>query len=69
MGAFIMMGMTLLFLIVMTRKDPKVKRYESVLEDIRDNYDCDSDAHKYGTACRACISGRALAGKDPWRND
>jgi hypothetical protein len=46
--------------------DEKVKMYERLLEDVRDGYDCDSDAHKYGTSCRACMARRALEGKDPW---
>ena len=31
------------------------------LRDIRDNFDCDSDAHKYGTPCRCCSAKEALA--------
>jgi len=26
----------------------------SLLQSIRDNWDCDSDAHKYHTPCRVC---------------
>ena len=32
----------------------------SALEFIRDGYDCDSDAHKYNTACRKCDAQTAL---------
>ena len=32
----------------------RVKLLEAFAVDIRDNYDCDSDAHKYGTPCRCC---------------
>ena len=28
---------------------------------IRDNYDCDADAHKYGTPCRCCEARHLLA--------
>ena len=31
------------------------------LRDIRDNYDCDEWAHKYGTPCRCCIAAEAIA--------
>lgn len=34
--------------------------------DVRDNYDCDSDAHKYGTPCRCCSAARVLS-PDPSR--
>lgn len=37
------------------------KRYKEVLRDVRDNYDCDSDAHKYGTTCRCCAAEEVLA--------
>jgi hypothetical protein len=31
------------------------------LKDIRDNYDCDEDAHRYGTRCRSCVARAAIA--------
>lgn len=31
------------------------------LENVRDNYDCDKDAHRYGTTCRCCSARAALA--------
>lgn len=31
-----------------------IESLESFVRDIRDNFDCDSDAHKYGTTCRCC---------------
>jgi hypothetical protein len=31
-----------------------------VLETIRDGFDCDADAHKYGTPCRCCLAKSAL---------
>ena len=30
------------------------------LKDIRDNYDCDEDAHTYGTRCRCCEAEKLL---------
>ena len=33
----------------------------NVLRDFRDNWDCDGDAHKYGTPCRCCVARAALA--------
>ena len=32
-----------------------------ILKDIRDNYDCDKDAHKYGTSCRCCMAAKFLS--------
>lgn len=32
----------------------------SFARDVRDNYECDSDAHKYGTRCRACEAAKVL---------
>lgn len=29
----------------------------------RDNYDCDSDSHKYDTRCRACEAAKVLDAK------
>ena len=31
------------------------------LKEIRDDFDCDSDSHKYGTTCRSCLAREALA--------
>lgn len=35
----------------------------ALLESFRDGYDCDTDAHKYGTCCRCCAAAAALAGE------
>lgn len=32
----------------------------AALRDIRDNYDHDNDAHKYGTHCRVCVADEAI---------
>lgn len=36
----------------------------SALRDIRDNWDCDEDAHKKGMRCRCCVAAEALAKGD-----
>lgn len=35
----------------------KAKKF---LKDIKDNYDCDQDSHKYNTGCRACEAEKLL---------
>lgn len=32
----------------------RVNKLEQFLVGLSANYDCDSDAHKYGTPCRSC---------------
>ena len=32
----------------------EVERLKVFARDCRDNWDCDADAHKHGTRCRAC---------------
>lgn len=34
--------------------EARLESAERLLKDFRDNWDCDSDAHKYGTPCRCC---------------
>lgn len=43
------------------RLGQSVKELESFARHIRDSYDHDSDAHKYGTACRVCEADLLLA--------
>lgn len=38
----------------------KASAYKEVLRDIATNFDCDQDAHKYKTTCRACAATEAL---------
>jgi len=38
----------------------KVSNMEDFIKDCRDDFDCDKDAHKYGTMCRACAALRLL---------
>lgn len=33
----------------------------AALKEIRDDFDCDSDAHKYGTTCRCCLAKKVIA--------
>lgn len=33
---------------------PQIHDLMEFARDVADNWDCDSDAHKYGTPCRAC---------------
>jgi hypothetical protein len=40
-----------------------IKYFEELKElarDINENYDCDFDAHRYNTSCRACEAGKIL---------
>lgn len=43
----------------------KVEELEFFLYDISGGYDCDSDAHKYGTRCRACEAKKLLQSNFP----
>lgn len=38
----------------------RLQRAEAFAYDVRDNYDCDPDAHKYGTTCRCCEAAKVL---------
>jgi len=42
--------------------EAEVARLRAVLRNVRDNYDCDEDAHRYGTICRCCDARAALGG-------
>jgi hypothetical protein len=41
----------------------RVRTLEEALREVRDNWDCDEDAHKHGTRCRCCVARSALAGE------
>ena len=43
----------------------KLKAYESFIKDCRDNFDCDEDAHKYGTMCRSCAAAKLIPNGQP----
>jgi len=38
----------------------RIKKLEEFARDVSSNYDCDSDAHKYGTICRQCEALKVL---------
>lgn len=38
----------------------RVAKLEAELRNVRDNYDCDQDAHRHDTPCRACAARAAL---------
>ena len=40
--------------------EARLAMLEEFARDCRDNYDCDSDAHKYDTRCRACEAAKVL---------
>lgn len=40
--------------------EARVTVLTAALRDIRDNYDHDADAHRYGTPCRVCTAERAI---------
>lgn len=42
------------------RRGKRIKELESFVKDIRDGFDCDLDAHKYGTLCRCCEAEKIL---------
>lgn len=35
-----------------------LRETRGTLRDFAENFDCDSDAHKYGTTCRACDAAK-----------
>ena len=42
-------------------QDDALRVAREALRNIGDNYDCDSDAHRYDTPCRACDAQKTLA--------
>lgn len=50
---------------VNAEKDAEIARLRETLREIRDNYDCDPDAHKHGTRCQCCIADEALSEQNP----
>lgn len=36
------------------KQEAIIKEMRSFCKDVADNYDCDSDGHKYNTGCRSC---------------
>lgn len=35
-------------------------RLMEAMKEIRDDFDCDNDAHRYGTTCRCCLAEKTL---------
>lgn len=48
------------FQIEIVKLQAECERYINLLKVIRDDFDCDSDSHKYGTSCRKCLAKEAL---------
>ncbi|MCK5611505.1 hypothetical protein KAR91_57070 [Candidatus Pacearchaeota archaeon] len=40
----------------------QVKSYKNALTEIWNDFDCDSDAHKYNTTCRCCLAKKTIKG-------
>ena len=38
------------------KAERRVAKLEEFARDMAENWDCDDDAHKYGTRCRACAA-------------
>ena len=36
-------------------------RLREAMKEIRDDFDCDNDAHRYGATCRCCLAEKTLA--------
>jgi len=43
----------------------QVMLLRDVLKTIYEDFDCDKNAHDYGTDCRCCIAEKALAATEP----
>ena len=39
----------------------RINELEYFVRDVATNYDCDSDAHRYGTRCRQCEANKLLS--------
>lgn len=40
--------------------EKKIEALKELARDIRDNWDHDDDAHRYGTSCRVCMATEVL---------
>jgi hypothetical protein len=47
----------------LTRLRNRVRDLEAFVKGVRDNWDCDESAHKYGTQCRCCDARNLLEGE------
>lgn len=51
---------------MLAAREAKLKQAMDFVRDCAENYDCDADAHRYGTMCRACSAKRVLTGHLPF---
>jgi N6-adenosine-specific RNA methylase IME4 len=42
----------------------RVAELEAFARDVRDNWDCDSDGHRYDTGCRCCKAAELVTPRD-----
>ena len=42
------------------KQEALIKEIRLFCKDVADNYDCDSDGHKYNTGCRSCNAKAVL---------
>lgn len=47
--------------IYLKKAENVARRLVAFAKDVRDNFDCDADAHRYGTMCRCCEAGAVLS--------
>lgn len=43
-----------------SKLNARISELEYFVQEIRDGFDCDEDAHKYGTFCRCCEATKLL---------
>jgi hypothetical protein len=46
------------------RLTEELEKFQDFARDIRDNYDCDNDAHRYNTRCRCCEAEKLIGPKE-----
>jgi hypothetical protein len=46
-------------------KDAAIKELLEFTDDVANNYDCDTDAHKYNTRCRSCEAKKLIQKHKP----
>lgn len=47
-------------ILAMVQLSQRVADMEAALRDFANNFDCDTDAHRYRTTCRACRAAEVL---------
>jgi hypothetical protein len=53
----------------LNQQQARIADLENFIRDIRDNWDCDEDAHQHGTRCRCCEAERLMAMPEVKAND